>query len=90
MHPGRSVYFDIAELLVTHAACSSEAERGVVAELLVVLNSEDAPPRDQDIIDLFSDLYLLVTQGQQYEHYPEGLRTFEDANDRIRLLRQTA
>lgn len=58
-------------------------------DLLVLLNSEDAPEMDDDLADLWTEIYAFLTFGPPtYKEYdPEHVHSVEEAQERLNALR---
>lgn len=61
-----------------------------IGQFLVLINSEESPQRDQDVVDLLSDFYIFVIFGHDAEAYPEGIKDWEDLWTRIRRLERSS
>ena len=84
----RGLYLAIIKAIYEYAERSGDWEG--VAELLVNINGEDSPQRDQDIVNLLSDFYFFVVYGCRPEEYSEGIRSWEDLRSRIDQLARSS
>ena len=57
----REIYITLMRFLIMRAQETETREE--IAQLVLLLNSEDAPPRDQDIRDLLAELYSFLLFG---------------------------
>lgn len=83
----RKIYIGIAKLL---AARTHAKDLDGLRQLLINLNTGQAPGRDQDLTDLFSEFYLFVTFGWNPDRGPEGIRSWEDLRERICIIERSS
>lgn len=76
----RTTYIALARVILDAAKSASASDRRKLGELLMVVNGENAPSRDQDIVDFLTELFLAVTfddaeqQNSDRKALWEGLR----------------
>jgi hypothetical protein len=64
----RDTYIDLAGVILEAGKHASAEERLQLGQLLVILNNDDAPARDPDIVDFLTELFLVVTFGKDHKH----------------------
>ncbi|WP_374652289.1 hypothetical protein [Dongia sp.] len=75
------------KLLIADAKRGNSAD---VAKMLVSINNDDAPRRDQDIVDFLSEFYLFVVFGYRPVEHPSGIKNWEDLSGRASELEQSS
>lgn len=84
----RKLYLQIARAICDYAeTCDDQL---AISQLLVVLNSEETPNLDQDMVDFLSELYIFVAFEPDHESRPSGIRTWEDAHHRLATLARSS
>ena len=80
----REIYIEILKILEAKGQSENCEE---LAKLLIVLNYESAPERDQDIVDLLSEFYIFVVHGYSPDRADkDAIKNWEDLRTQIRAL----
>lgn len=81
----RNLYIDLIKIIYFHAKENKIEE---LPDLLVVINHENSPKRDQDVINFLTEFYIYVAFGYRKKEYPEGFKNWAEVKKKIERLEE--